>query len=75
MRMYPMRLLLTGGMLLCLCAPLYADIQQRVMTQALIVPIRDYINLNVAASSVKGLRFDARGWFPQLSNVRFQISK
>jgi peptide/nickel transport system substrate-binding protein len=56
-------------------APLYADIQQRVMTQALIVPVRDYINLNVAASSVKGLRFDARGWFPQLSNVRFQISK
>jgi len=56
-------------------APLYADIQQRVMTQALIVPIRDYINLNVAASSVKGLRFDARGWFPQLSNVRFQVSK
>ena len=55
-------------------APLYADVQQRVMAQALIVPIRDYINLNVAASSVKGLRYDARGWFPQLSNVKIQIS-
>lgn len=53
-------------------APLYADVQQRVMAQALIVPIRDYINLNVAASSVKGLRYDARGWFPQLSNVTLQ---
>ncbi len=56
-------------------APQYAAIQQRVMAQALIVPIRDYINLNVAAASVQGLRFDARGWFPQLSNVRFQTSK
>jgi peptide/nickel transport system substrate-binding protein len=50
--------------------PIYADVQQRVMAQALIVPIRDYVNLNVAAASVKGLRFDARGWFPQLSNVK-----
>jgi len=56
-------------------APLYADIQQRVMAQALIVPIRDYINLDVAASSVKGLRYDARGWFPQLSNIRLQATK
>lgn len=50
-------------------ALLYADVQQRVMAQALIVPIRDYYNLNVAAKSVTGLRYDARGWFPQLSNV------
>jgi len=50
-------------------ALLYADVQQRVMAQALIVPIRDYVNLNVAAKSVTGLRYDARGWFPQLSNV------
>jgi len=52
-------------------ALLYADVQQRVMAQALIVPIRDYVNLNVAAKSVTGLRYDARGWFPQLSNVNF----
>jgi peptide/nickel transport system substrate-binding protein len=55
-------------------APLYADVQQRVMAQALIVPIRDYVNLNVAAKSVTGLRYDARGWFPQLSNLKSQIS-
>jgi ABC-type transport system substrate-binding protein len=52
-------------------APIYADIQQRVMSQALIVPIRDYINLNVAAKGVTGLRYDTRGWFPWLSNVKF----
>ncbi len=56
-------------------APLYADVQQRVMAQALIIPIRDYVNLNVAAQGVTGLRYDARGWFPQLSNVKFQPSK
>jgi peptide/nickel transport system substrate-binding protein len=55
-------------------APLYDDIQQRVMAQALIVPIRDYINLNMAASSVKGLHYDARGWFPQLSSIRLQTA-
>jgi len=55
-------------------APLYADVQQRVMAQALIIPIRDYVNLNVAAKSVTGLHYDARGWFPQLSNVRIQAS-
>lgn len=53
-------------------APLYADIQQHIMAQALIVPIRDYINLNVAANSVAGLRYDTRGWFPWLSNVKKQ---
>jgi len=51
-------------------ASLYADAQRRIMAQALIVPIRDYANLNVAAKSVAGLRYDARGWFPLLSNVK-----
>jgi peptide/nickel transport system substrate-binding protein len=55
-------------------APLYADVQQRVMAQSLIVPIRDYINLNVAATGVTGLRYDTRGWFPWLSNVKYQTS-
>jgi peptide/nickel transport system substrate-binding protein len=55
-------------------APLYADVQRRIMAQALIIPIRDYVNLNVAAKSVTGLRYDARGWFPQLSNVKIQMS-
>jgi len=54
-------------------APLYADVQQRIMAQALIIPIRDYVNLNIAAKGVTGLHYDARGWFPQLSNVKYPI--
>ena len=36
---------------------LYANVQQRIMDEALIIPIRDYVNLNGASSSVKGLRY------------------
>jgi len=49
---------------------IYAEIQQRVMEQALIVPIRDYVNLNGVNTQVRGLRFDARGWFPWLYDVQ-----
>ncbi len=48
---------------------LYSRIQRRIMEQALILPIRDYVNLNVASTRVRGLRFDARGWFPWLIDV------
>ncbi|MBN1886859.1 MAG: ABC transporter substrate-binding protein [Thermoflexales bacterium] len=51
-------------------SPLYARVQQRVMEAALIVPVRDYVNLNVASSQVTGLRYDARGWFPWLVDVQ-----
>ncbi len=51
----------------------YGLVQQRVMELALIVPIRDYVNLNMASAQVKGLRYDARGWFPWLVDV--QLSK
>jgi peptide/nickel transport system substrate-binding protein len=49
---------------------LYAQIQHRIMEQALVLPVRDYVNLNVARADVQGLRFDAQGWFPWLANVR-----
>lgn len=48
---------------------LYSQIQRRIMEQALILPIRDYVNLNVASARVQGLRYDARGWFPWLVDV------
>jgi peptide/nickel transport system substrate-binding protein len=48
---------------------LYSDIQRKVMEMTLILPVRDYVNLNVASSRVKGLRYDARGWFPWLVDV------
>lgn len=47
----------------------YAQIQQLIMDQALILPIRDYVNLNATTSSLQGLSFDAYGWFPILDNV------
>lgn len=51
-------------------AMVYAEIQQRIMDQALIVPIRDYVNLNAARAEVTGLRYDAQGWFPWLYDVQ-----
>lgn len=49
---------------------LYAQTQQRIMELALLVPVRDYVNLNMANAQVKGLRYDARGWFPWLVDVQ-----
>jgi len=48
---------------------LYRDAQVRIMEQALILPIRDYVNLNGTSSSVKGLRYALQGWFPWLYDV------
>jgi peptide/nickel transport system substrate-binding protein len=48
---------------------LYERIQQRIMEQALVLPVRDYVNLNVARAEVEGLRYDAQGWFPWLVDV------
>jgi peptide/nickel transport system substrate-binding protein len=48
---------------------LYGDIQRRVMDAALILPIRDYVNLNGVSAQVEGLRFGAQGWFPWLVDV------
>jgi len=53
-------------------AGIYAQIQERIMEEALILPIRDYVNLNGASSSVEGLRFDAQGWFPWLYGVEIK---
>ncbi len=54
---------------------LYAEAQQIIMTEALIIPIRDYVNLNAASAQVKGLRYDSRGWFPWLYDVYLEESK
>lgn len=48
---------------------LYSRIQQRIMASALIIPIRDYVNLNGVSAQVSGLRFSAQGWFPWLVDV------
>ena len=50
----------------------YAAIQMHVMEQALILPIRDYVNLNGSRANISGLSFDAYGWFPLLPNLKIE---
>ena len=50
---------------------LYAQAQQMIMAQALVLPIRDYVNLNGAAIGIGGLSYDAYGWFPLLANLTY----
>ena len=42
------------------------------MDQALVVPIRDYVNLNGVSNQVRDLRFDAQGWFPWLIDLTLE---
>lgn len=45
-------------------ARIYGQVQQRIMDLALIIPIREYVNINAKSARVKDLQFDVRGWFP-----------
>lgn len=47
----------------------YGQAQAIVMQQALILPIRDYVNLNAHSTRVRNLIFDPYGWFPLLHNA------
>ncbi|MBM3122808.1 MAG: hypothetical protein FJZ97_11600 [Chloroflexi bacterium] len=51
-------------------ASLYAEAGQLIVDQALLLPIRDYVNLVVANPRVLDLRFSAQGWFPHLIELR-----
>ncbi|NJL55269.1 hypothetical protein HC928_08845 [bacterium] len=48
---------------------LYVQVQEFIMSEALILPIRDYVNLNAASARIQNLRFDAYGWFPILNDI------
>ena len=48
---------------------LYYAIQARLMSETLLLPIRDGIRVRSARSSLTGLRFDAYGFYPLLRNV------
>lgn len=65
------RLLLDGARTLNLeeRARIYREIQQRIMDEALIIPIREYVNINAASVRVNGLQYDVRGWFPLFYDV------
>ena len=48
---------------------MFTAIQGQVADQALTLPVRDYVNLNGARATVRGLSFDAYGWYPLLPNL------
>jgi peptide/nickel transport system substrate-binding protein len=50
-------------------AGLYARAQQIIMNEALVLPIRDQVNLNASSAAITNLQFDPYGWFPLLNNV------
>ncbi|HRE48294.1 MAG TPA: ABC transporter substrate-binding protein [Aggregatilineales bacterium] len=50
-------------------AGLYTAAQRLIMDQALILPIRDTVNLNGVSGRVGNLIFDAYGWSPLLWNA------
>ena len=47
----------------------YGQAQAIIMQEALILPLRDYVNLNAASANVTGLVYDSYGWFPLLYGV------
>ncbi len=51
-------------------AALYNQIVQAITDNALVLPIRDYVNLVIAHKRVEGLKFSAQGWFPNLIDVQ-----
>ncbi|MBN1427844.1 MAG: hypothetical protein JXB07_05620 [Anaerolineae bacterium] len=50
-------------------AELYGLIQGRIMEQALILPVREYVNLTGVQLAVHGLHFDTQGWYPYLTDL------
>jgi peptide/nickel transport system substrate-binding protein len=51
-------------------APLYLSAQQRIMEQAILLPIRDVVNLDGATARLDGVIFSAQGWWPLLRNLQ-----
>lgn len=51
---------------------LYKKIQRAAMEQALVIPIREYWNMNGASARVKGLVFGVHGWWPYLYDVKVE---
>jgi peptide/nickel transport system substrate-binding protein len=50
-------------------APLYGSVQQRLMDQAVVLPIRDYVNLDGTSARLDGVIYTAQGWWPLLPNI------
>jgi peptide/nickel transport system substrate-binding protein len=50
--------------------PLYQSAQQRIMEQAVVLPVREYVNLDGASAKLDGVVFAAQGWWPLLRNLQ-----
>jgi peptide/nickel transport system substrate-binding protein len=48
---------------------LYRMAQEIIAGECVLLPIRDYVNINVANRRVKGLAYSPQGWFPILIDV------
>jgi peptide/nickel transport system substrate-binding protein len=48
---------------------LYRRAQEIIARECVLLPLRDYVNLNVASNRVNGLHFSPQGWFPVLIDV------
>jgi len=53
-------------------AALYSSVQQRIMEQAVVLPIREYVNLNGTTARLYGVSFSAQGWWPLLRNLQLR---
>jgi len=51
---------------------LYARVAERLADQAVLLPIRDYVNLVVARGTLDGLSFSSQGWNPFLIDLRLR---
>jgi peptide/nickel transport system substrate-binding protein len=51
---------------------LYRQIIDHIADQALILPIRDYVNLVMHNNSISNLQFSAQGWFPFLIDLELE---
>jgi peptide/nickel transport system substrate-binding protein len=49
---------------------MYFEAQRIIMNEALILPLRDYVNLNAASTRLVEPQFDPYGWFPLLHNFK-----
>lgn len=52
-------------------ATLYSAAQQHIMEQAIVLPIREYVNLVGVSSDLDGVVFSAQGWWPLLRNFQY----
>ncbi|MBN1565648.1 MAG: hypothetical protein JXA10_17515 [Anaerolineae bacterium] len=53
-------------------AMLYSSVQQRIMEEAVVLPIREYVNLTGSTAKLDGVIFTAQGWWPLLRNFQLE---